>query len=115
MSGVLLLASCVPAAAQTTGSSRPFQGALFGPTAKKASSTSLDISGFLLEAYDDLARGFVTPDPQEVPTEILERRRALEPERELTSSAWARVAGLRDRGVDDRETVADAYRAGGLL
>ncbi len=69
----------------------------------------------LLAAYDGLARGFVTPDPQEVPTEILERRRALEPERVLSSSAWARVASLRDRGADDRDAVADAYRAGGLL
>jgi hypothetical protein len=53
VAGVLLLASCVPAAAQSTGSSRPFQGALFGPQSTKTSSTSLDASGLLLQAYDD--------------------------------------------------------------
>jgi hypothetical protein len=50
---VVFLASCVSAAAQTTGSSRPFQGALFGASTAKISSTSLNVSGFLLEAYDD--------------------------------------------------------------
>lgn len=69
----------------------------------------------LLAAYDDLARAFVTPDPQHVPVEVIERRRALDPEQVLASSAWARVVKLRDAGRDDRDAVAAAYRAGGLL
>jgi Methyltransferase domain len=68
----------------------------------------------LLEAYDGLARSFVTPDPQTVPAEILDRRRAMAPERVLASSAWARVAKLRDAGRDDRESVAAALTDGGL-
>jgi len=51
--GVLLLSSCVPALAQTTGSARPFRGALFGAHGSEASTQRLDVSGLVLEAYDD--------------------------------------------------------------
>jgi hypothetical protein len=69
----------------------------------------------LLEAYDGLARAFVTPDPQDVPAEVIERHRAVDPERVLASSAWPRVVELRDSGGDDRDAMAAVYRAGGLL
>jgi hypothetical protein len=71
--------------------------------------------GTLLRAYDALARAFVTSDPQEVPSEVIERRHALDPEVVLASSAWARVRRLRDAGRDSRDAVVEAYRAGGLL
>lgn len=52
-SAVLLAAGCLPAAAQTTGSSRPFRGALFGANRADNSTQRLDVSVTLLEAYDD--------------------------------------------------------------
>ena len=51
--GALLLAGCVPAWAQGTGSDRPFKGALFGGNRPVNSAQSLDMSLSLLEAYDD--------------------------------------------------------------
>jgi len=53
VAGVLLLASCLSVAAQTTGSARPFRGALFGSHGTEASTQRLDVSGLVLEAYDD--------------------------------------------------------------
>src|SRR4051812_25148679 len=50
---VLFLSPCLPAAAQTTGSDRPFHGALFGSNRTKNTPHTLDVSGMLLEAYDD--------------------------------------------------------------
>jgi hypothetical protein len=50
---VLLAAGCLPAAAQTTGSARPFHGALFGANRPDDSTQRLNISVSLLEAYDD--------------------------------------------------------------
>jgi hypothetical protein len=52
-SAVLLTAGCLPAEAQTTGSSRPFRGALFGANRVDNSAQRLDVSVLLLEAYDD--------------------------------------------------------------
>jgi len=51
--GVLLLSACLPVAAQTTGSARPFHGALFGSFRTQNTPQTLDVSGMLLEAYDD--------------------------------------------------------------
>jgi len=51
--GVVLLSACLPVAAQTTGSSRPFHGALFGSFRTESTPQTLDVSGMLLEAYDD--------------------------------------------------------------
>jgi hypothetical protein len=53
VAGVLCLASCVPVAAQTTGSARPFHGALFGGQESQNSTQKLDVSALVLEAYDD--------------------------------------------------------------
>jgi hypothetical protein len=50
---VLLAAGCLPAAAQTTGSARPFRGALFGANRADNSNQRLDVSVLLVEAYDD--------------------------------------------------------------
>lgn len=51
--GVLLLSSSVPALAQTTGSARPFRQSLFGSHGNETSTQRLDVSGLVLEAYDD--------------------------------------------------------------
>jgi hypothetical protein len=47
------VAGCVPVAAQTTGSARPFHGALFGERASHNSPQKLDVTAVVLEAYDD--------------------------------------------------------------
>jgi hypothetical protein len=69
----------------------------------------------LLEAYDGLAREFVVPDPQQVPAEVLGRTHAIDPDRVVSSTAWARIIELRDTGRDDAESMRLAYAAGGLL
>jgi hypothetical protein len=71
-------------------------------------------SRVLLRAYDRLARAYVVPDPQAVADETLTRSGAVEPERVLASSAWAKVVSLRDLGDDTRDAVCTAYHAGGL-
>jgi hypothetical protein len=53
VTGVLLFSSSVPAVAQTTGSARPFHGALFGSHGNETSTQRLDVWGLVLEAYDD--------------------------------------------------------------
>jgi hypothetical protein len=46
--------------------------------------------------YDDWLDIAVTPDPQDVPAEVLNRTRALKPERLLASSGWAELVRRRD-------------------
>jgi len=53
VAAALLVAGCVPVAAQTTGSARPFHGALFGAHGSENSTQKLDVSALVLEAYDD--------------------------------------------------------------
>jgi len=53
VAGALLVAGCVPVAAQTTGSARPFHGALFGEHGSRTSTQKLDVLALVLEAYDD--------------------------------------------------------------
>ena len=43
----------------------------------------------LVDNYDQLVQEQVTPDPQQVPSEILSRSRALDPEKLLENSLWA--------------------------
>jgi len=66
-SGAFLLAACVPAMAQTTGSARPFHGALFGVRHADTSAQRLDVSITALEAYDDnvFASFGATVDPNQ--------------------------------------------------
>lgn len=53
----------------------------------------------LLAAYDDLVPELVSPDPQRVPDEILERTHAIDPERLLDFPIWAELRRLRE--LDD--------------
>ena len=61
-----------------------------------AASTSL------LTAYDDLVEAFVVPDPQQVPTEILTRSRAVDPEKLLAAPVWDGLRRLRE--LDDSQS-----------
>ena len=51
----------------------------------------------LAHAYDDLVPGFVTPDPQHVPKDILRRTHAIEAERLLAAPIWDPLRRLRGR------------------
>lgn len=55
----------------------------------------------LLAAYDDVVQALVTPDPQDVPEEILTRSRAIDPEKLLAAPIWAELRRLRE--LDDAE------------
>jgi hypothetical protein len=50
-------------------------------------------SRVLAERYDDIVRELVTPDPQVVPTDVLERHGVLDPQAVLDASFWALLAG----------------------
>ena len=59
----------------------------------------------LRDAYDELLEQHVTPDPQDVPSHVLERHGAVDPERFLASPILeALVAGRRGGPLRDRHT-----------
>ena len=49
----------------------------------------------LVNAYDRLVAEWVVPDPQVVPTEILERTRAVTPASVVNAGVWDQVRALR--------------------
>ena len=57
----------------------------------------------LTDRYDAIIERWVTPDPQDVPADVIERRNAVDPRRLLASDVWPRLAGHprggRDRGL----------------
>lgn len=53
----------------------------------------------LRERYDEIITTWATPDPQAVPTEILERHGAADPERLLASDIWRRLSKRRTSGT----------------
>lgn len=55
----------------------------------------------LVDNYDQLVQEQVTPDPQQVPSEILSRSRALDPEKLLENSLWGELRRLRELDDDD--------------
>lgn len=69
----------------------------------------------LKDAYDDLVEQYVVPDPQQVPVTVLERSRAIAPERLLDSPIWPQLRSWRtqaDRTA--RPKVRDLLRRAGL-
>jgi hypothetical protein len=56
----------------------------------------------LHEAYDDLVESYVSPDPQDVPEEVLRRTRAIQPEQLLEAPVWEELRRLR--GLADGES-----------
>jgi hypothetical protein len=62
----------------------------------------------LLTAYDDLVADYVTPDPQQVPAEVLERTQAWDPAALLATPIWSELLRLRDR---DDATVRSEVRS----
>jgi len=69
----------------------------------------------LLDAYDELVPRFVSPDPQEVPPDILNRSGAINPRQLLQSRIWSDLRRLR--GLDDavaRPQVRSLLASAGL-
>lgn len=53
-------------------------------------------SRVLAERYEEIARELITPDPQDVPQDVLERRGVLDPEAVLGASFWPLLAAGGD-------------------
>ncbi len=58
-------------------------------------------SEVLHDAYDDVVQRYVSPDPQDVPREVLERSRAVPPETVVDAPVWKTIREAR--GLPDSE------------
>src|SRR3954468_6481828 len=67
-------------------------------------------SRVLADRLDAITRSLVTPDPQSVPADVLERRGVIEPEAMLAASFWSVLRDGRERGLS-REEGLPAVRA----
>jgi len=56
-------------------------------------------SSVLSERYDEIAAELVTPDPQELPPDIVERRYVLDPDQVLGASFWQLLREARESDV----------------
>jgi len=72
-------------------------------------------SDVLATAYDDLVEAYVTPDPQPVPEEILQRSRAVDPEALLAAPIWEGLRRLRGTEPNVGRTQVAALLAGAGL
>ena len=71
----------------------------------------LDPASRILSArYDMILEQCVTPDPQKVPADVLERRGVLDPQRVLDSRVWPALRDLRDQGTPRRAGLRDVRR-----
>ena len=69
-------------------------------------------STVLVEAADDVVESYVTPDPQSVPAELMDRRGAHAPQELLDLPVWAELVAARDLGADEaRARVGAAVAA----
>src|SRR4051812_6383888 len=68
-------------------------------------------STVLADDYEEIARELVTPDPQQVPPEVLERRDALDPQAVLDASFWKVLRSARGKSIPREQGVADLKRA----
>jgi hypothetical protein len=72
----------------------------------------LDPSNRVLRVrYDALLEQAVTPDPQQVPAGVLQRRGVLDPELVLASRVWPVLRDLRDQRTPRRSGLRDLRRA----
>jgi hypothetical protein len=73
-------------------------------------------NALLPERYDHIVRDYVVEDPQQVPTDILERRCALHPNAVLEAPFWTGLRAARDgdNGLDRQQLRASAVEYLGL-
>ena len=68
-------------------------------------------NGVLRRRYDRIVRRAISPDPQPVPPEALQRQGVLEPEGVLTASFWSFLRAARERGLPRRHGLRDLRRS----
>lgn len=66
----------------------------------------------LVEVADDVVESYVVPDPQPVPAEIMDRRRAHDPQELMASPVWAELAAVRDLPADEARARVEQAVAG---
>lgn len=66
----------------------------------------------LVDAADDIVESYVTPDPQDVPVEIMDRRRAHQPRALLDLPVWGEIAAARALPADQARATVEAAVAG---
>ena len=66
-------------------------------------------SRVLRKGYDEIATEIVTPDPQDVPVDVLERDGVADPERVLAAPFWAKLREARAKGTQ-REAGIEPLR-----
>ena len=64
----------------------------------------------LFEHYDDILAEFITPDPQEVPEEILQRTGSADPDLVLASDVWPRLVRAREQAAPRNSDLLDSLR-----
>ena len=67
-------------------------------------------SRILSRRYELLLERIVTPDPQHVPADVLERHGVLDPETVLQSRVWPALRDLRDQGTERRAGMRELRR-----
>jgi hypothetical protein len=63
-------------------------------------------STVLTDHYDEILATYVTPDPQQVPIEVMHRKAAAEPETVLAEAVWADLAAARTSGGPHPDSMA---------
>ena len=72
----------------------------------------LDPSGRVLRGrYDDIAAELVTPDLQELPDDVLRRKRLVDPEELLAAPFWQLLRDARANGVEREDGLRELRRA----
>lgn len=72
-------------------------------------------NGALQSAYDGLLEQWATPDPQDVPGEILRRERAIDPQRFVDSPILPLLVRHREAGTSRADGIAELREAAATL
>lgn len=72
-------------------------------------------SAALHDAYDEIVPRYVVPDPQDVPAAVLERSRAVQPEKLLAAPIWSELRRLRHQPDDKARPLVRSLLAGSGL
>lgn len=65
----------------------------------------------LADRYEQIAAELITPDPQPVPAEVLERRGALDPQEVLEAEFWTSLRKSRGEPIERADGVRDLRKA----
>jgi hypothetical protein len=68
-------------------------------------------SSVLSDRYDELEREIVTPDPQELPRDVVEHKRVLDPDKVLSASFWELLREARTNDTPRDEGIKALRKA----